>query len=100
MKRATSFALACLLAIVAIPPAARADSFRCGVHLVDLGDSEESVVDRCGRPSKTVRTTPRKRGTIFDVWTYDLGPTQFVRILRFDATTDRLLDIVLGDYGT
>jgi hypothetical protein len=34
-------------------------------------------------------------------WIYDLGPTQFVRVLSFDATTDRLLGIFApGDYGS
>lgn len=99
-----AFVFAGLLAVASRPAAAaaREDSLRCGVNLVHLGDSEEAVLDKCGRPAASVRKTSRwrRRTATFDEWTYDLGPTQFVRVLSFDAASNRLLSIVvLDDYG-
>ena len=95
-----------ILATLLAPAASRADQmFRCGVHLVSAGDSEASVRDWCGPPTTAERTNlsrmfrgVRTSGTV-DEWTYDRGPTQFVRILTFDAPTDRLLSIRTGNYG-
>jgi hypothetical protein len=89
------------LAATAAPALAWDDSFRCGVRLVNVGDSEETVLDKCGRPTKSIRKTAKWRTiiTTVDQWTYDLGPNQFTRILTFDATADRLTTIVLGGYG-
>jgi hypothetical protein len=90
-----------IVAATALPAAALDDSFRCGVHLVNVGDSEEAVVEKCGRPTKSIRKTARWQDftTTVDQWTYDLGPTQFARILTFDVTANRLMTIVLGGYG-
>lgn len=97
------FAFVLTLGATALPAAAWDGSLRCGVRLVNVGDSEEAVVDKCGRPteSKSITTTAKWRRvtTTIDQWTYDLGPNQFTRILIFDSTADRLITIVLGDYG-
>lgn len=49
MKLATTF-LMLLLGTLAMHQAC-ADSLRCGTHLVDVGDSEDELLDRCGEPS-------------------------------------------------
>ena len=90
-----------ILAATALPAAALDDSFRCGVHLVNVGDSEEVVLDKCGRPTSSIRRTAQWQWFTMtvDQWTYDLGPNQFARILTFDVTTNRLITILIGDYG-
>jgi hypothetical protein len=101
---------------------ALADGMRCGTRLVSDGDTLYEVHDRCGEPQfkmkrmelRTVRTwlstpcvTPatqcgrmieRTVEVQVDEWTYDLGPTQFVRYVTFED--GRLLRIVTGDYGS
>jgi len=71
------------------------------VHLVNVGDSEEVVLDKCGRPTSSIRRTAQWQWFTMtvDQWTYDLGPNQFARILTFDVTTNRLITILIGDYG-
>jgi Protein of unknown function (DUF2845) len=78
---------------------ARAHDFRCGVHLVKLADTEAEVRDKCGEPTTQIRKQGRGRWgmIVHDLWIYNLGPTQFLRILSFEA--DRLINISLGDYG-
>jgi hypothetical protein len=90
-----------ILAATPLPAAAWDDSFRCGVHLVNVGDSEEVVLDKCGRPTSSIRKTVQWQWftTTVDQWTYDSGPSQFARILTFDVTANRLLTILIGDYG-
>lgn len=91
------------IAIVSRP--AYADSFRCGGRIIELRDTEEYVREYCGAPTSQVRQQVRQRlkgrwwVTTRDIWTYDLGATEFVRILTFDADTARLIEIRLGDYG-
>lgn len=99
-----AFAVVVALGIAkAAPAVAWEDAFRCGVGLVNVGDSEQTVIDKCGPPTKSTRKTIRRRGvtTVLDEWTYDFGSTQFVRVLTFNGTLDRLLSIITrGDYGT
>ncbi len=80
-----------------------APDFRCGMHLINIGATEAEVRGKCGEPTSQFRKTARgRRGVVTtrDEWTYNLGPTQFVRILVFDAMADRLVDIALGGYGS
>ena len=48
---------------------------------------------------QSLKERRRRWVTTRDIWIYDLGATEFVRILTFDADTDRLIEIRLGDYG-
>ena len=36
--------------ILAVSTAAADDSFRCGQHLIDVGDAREKVLEYCGEP--------------------------------------------------
>jgi hypothetical protein len=77
---------------------ARADSLRCGVHLVETGESAENVESRCGAPTRKAPLRGR-RGRVFgEVWTYDRGGTEFVRFLVFIA--GKLQSIETGGYGS
>jgi len=99
-------------------------AFRCGTRLVSVGDTKAEVAAKCGppdwqdqwqedriervygpsanppgsSPSQGVRTP-----IVFVIhvtieeWTYNLGPSRFIRILRFENS--RLVDIQTGNYG-
>jgi len=53
-------------------------AFRCGTELVDEGDSKKEKVK-------------------IEEWTYNPGPTEFIRYLRFENGT--LRNISTGDKG-
>lgn len=99
-----------------------AAAFRCGNKLVSVGDTKSEVLNTCGQPNwvdsweeeRLFRGTGQaliNKGQNFgaqvpvatlirvtiEEWTYNLGPTQFIRILRFE--NGRLRDIETGDYG-
>lgn len=79
----------------------------CTEQLVSIGDSKTDVLARCGEPSlkdSHVEETREKLGDMeqkvfvtVEEWTYNLGPTRFVRILTF--RNSRLTDIRTGNYG-
>lgn len=88
-----------------------ASAMRCGNQLVFIGDRHSDVLNKCGEPDER-EERPEKRyfrvfqeGKSFQVlqevlveeWTYNLGPTMFIRILRFE--NGRLVKIETGDYG-
>jgi hypothetical protein len=84
--------------------AARADDgLRCGAHLVSAGEHENDVIAKCGPPTRAVREQQRRRqrgqtlSCAVDVWTYDLGPHDFVRTLTFEDDVLRQVDV--GGYG-
>ncbi len=74
----------------------------CTGNLVQLGESQASVLMKCNAPwMKTSRTEKRKwNGTVVyitvDVWTYSQGKGSFLRVLTFRDGT--LTDISLGAY--
>jgi len=87
-------------------------SMRCGTLLVSLGDTKLETLLKCGEPvwRETVADgygpsfyfrrdgrTFRTYSGFFEEWTYNFGPQQFMRILRFQ--NGRLVDIQLGEYG-
>jgi hypothetical protein len=83
-------------------------SFRCGNRLVSHGSSSFDVVRRCGGPAfrsfsidyVTVRLrhgVEVLRAVPVEVWTYNLGPRQFLRFLTF--RNNRLVHVGEGDYG-
>jgi hypothetical protein len=96
--------------------------FRCGTRLVSIGESTSKVLQKCGQPSyietwveerikrdfyKRIPAEPYeefyrepflvKEIINIEEWEYNLGPTQFIRYLRFE--NGRLIRITIGDYG-
>ena len=96
--RAAAFFVACLLGASSV---AHAGSLRCGGRLVKEGDSTGEVQMKCGEPTTRDRRIEFLDGAsssvTIDTWMYNLGPTDFVRILTFVNGTLRRIDT--GDYG-
>lgn len=89
-------------------------SFRCGVEIVSVGDTQSEVIEKCGKPdwveSKYGPVPPETRRQAIppetrmelqiveaDRWYYNLGPNQFIRILVFNQGV--LVNIEAGGYG-
>jgi hypothetical protein len=51
------------------------ESFRCGSHIIDVGDDRETVLEHCGQPTTEEGWT----------WTYDRGPEKLKVLVHFDA---------------
>jgi hypothetical protein len=109
-----------LLWLAPLPSARADDGFSCGNgRLVSVGDGMKQVRDRCGEPdyvtTRTERRTikyrySRRVGNVeesvveerevdvpLDEWTYDLGPSVFIRYVTFES--GRVVGITTGDYG-
>lgn len=79
----------------------------CSEQVVSVGDSKTDVLARCGEPSlkdshveeirEKLDGTEHKTFVTIEEWTYNLGPTRFVRILTFRNST--LANIKTGKYG-
>ena len=102
--------------------APRAEAFRCGSRIVEVGNWMRDVAQKCGEPdwrdvreeerlvtiqgyaySPTTKSQVRIPVTtvarvVVEEWVYNLGPTKFIRILRFED--NRLVSIDSGDYGS
>ncbi|GAC1629056.1 MAG: hypothetical protein NVS9B10_19700 [Nevskia sp.] len=93
----------CLLwALVAAPPAQAADSLRCGSRIVSVEAILPAVLAACGEPA--YRDVWRYYDDSYaryvgdtEVWTYNFGPNQLLRILRF--RDGRLNAIETDGYG-
>jgi hypothetical protein len=79
------------------------DSWRCGDRIVSLGESDREVLEKCGSPTDAKRRWERGRrrggwvNQVVDVWTYDRGSQEFVRVLTlYDGV---LREIVTDGYG-
>ncbi|MEW6443657.1 MAG: DUF2845 domain-containing protein [bacterium] len=103
--RKRSLVVIAVLAL-SVVPAADASGFRCGTSLITNGDLKARVLAECGEPTWVERIYDAvivERGGIFwplavdEEWIYNLGPQEFVRILRF--RDGRVVDIGHGDYG-
>jgi hypothetical protein len=113
-------ALFCLV----LSPAAHADdTLRCGMKLVQVGNTAYDVRSICGipdwvdqhvesravsRPAVVPCRTGRGYGSCtvllqdavqvpVEVWTYDFGPRQFIEYLTFEQ--GRLVNVQSGPYG-
>lgn len=66
-----------------LPTAFAEVGFRCGTHLIDVGDPRDDVLEHCGEP------TSREGGY---TWIYDRGPTEFKILVHFepDGTVNRI----------
>ena len=97
-----------LLLSVFVSWSAEAQTFRCGGKIVSTGDTKVDVIGKCGEPTskdsredKVVTTrnddTMQKVSVIVDEWTYNLGPNELIRVLRF--RDGKLTDIETAGYG-
>ena len=120
MKRLTTVVFAFLaLSILAVSDAS---AFSCGTRLASVGDTKAEISYKCGSPdwvdsweeARAVKVIVRPQGNgksniiskipiynviyvLIEEWTYNLGPNQFMRLLRFE--NNRLIDIQTGSYG-
>ena len=79
----------------------------CSEQLVSVGDSKTDVLAKCGEPTlkdshveeirEKLGDAERKVFVTVEDWTYNLGPTRFVRILTF--RNSKLANIKTGGYG-
>jgi hypothetical protein len=80
------------------------DSMRCGPDLVWLGWTQSRIQSVCGNPTYSERReiNGRRRAQqthqIIDIWTYDRGPSEFVRSVVF--TDGTATGFGVGDYGS
>jgi hypothetical protein len=91
---------------LSIATTASADTMRCGRRLIRPGDSKARVLARCGEPISrdyigTDTHINYSSGNVsertVEEWTYNFGPSKFMRILRFRS--GRLIWIRDGDRG-
>ena len=70
-----SVILRCCLALILVALTAAADdSFRCGQHIIDVGDAREKVLEYCGEPNTQEGWT----------WTYQKSE-QLSVLIHFEA---------------
>jgi len=112
MMRATGFrrtAVCAVLMLAALP----AYAFRCGTRVITQGDPADKVLNFCGSPiSVQTRRAERPyidelgrsylyRGLVEEVvieeWTYNLGPNQFMRLVRIE--NGRVVEVKSLGYG-
>jgi hypothetical protein len=116
--------MSCILIVVLLltaPSDIMASDFSCGSKMISIGDYQYDVLNKCGEPShvevwERVRirrdSVPRlleaemqwdqwslfvKELVKVEEWEYNLGPTRFIRYLKFE--NGRLVRITEGDYG-
>ena len=95
MKTLPFFWAACLFVA---PATAGADSFSCGQRIVQVADSAGEVQMKCGRPTWRYDTTPVDGAAPGEIWLYNFGPNDFVRLLTF--VSGRLVEIKTGAHGS
>ena len=90
--------------------------FRCSGRIISVGNAQDFVLDKCGEPTSVKKRTERLGGGFIqrypesheelnyiirerqiEVWTYNLGSTQFIRYLTF--RDGKLVAIKTGGYG-
>ncbi len=87
---------------------ASADSFSCSGGIISDGDKSPDVFAKCGPPDFrdshqeeiSQRTDSGTKKTIYitvEEWTYNLGPSQFMRIVVLKNGT--VAEILTGKYG-
>ena len=88
---------AVLLFVASLPDCGLADenesSFRCGTHVVQLGDSTSRVLAECGPPMQKENLG----GEPLEIWVYNRGSTDFIYRLKFREGS--LVEIIRGDRG-
>ena len=98
-------AIALVVLLLASRVAAADDSMRCRGGVVAAGDREARVQERCGAPTRAEsheQTSTVIRGVVrhvtVDIWTYDRGPNELVRVLTFEDGVLKTIDV--GGYGS
>jgi hypothetical protein len=87
---------------------ASADSFSCKGGIISTDDRNADVIAKCGDPdfrdvhqeevSQRLDTNTRQKVLItVEEWTYNLGPSQFMRIVVLK--NGRVAEIRTGNYG-
>jgi len=89
-------------------------AFRCGSDLIREGDIRSRVQSKCGPPTEITRSTTFRGPFVWhygrpirmaggpreipvETWTYNLGPSNFMRRLRFED--GELVEIETLGYG-
>ncbi len=86
-------------------------ALRCGSDLISVGDRKLEVLRSCGEPDfvdrwEEVRSGhlyyfghwyPNTETVVIEEWSYNFGPSRFIRILRFE--NGRLEKIETSGYG-
>lgn len=112
MSRPAALLLATLSMGAAVP--ALGDAMRCGSRLVSDGETRDAVRSKCGAPSDVQTRTILRRpyydfhgrpiyfgdGLVevpVEVWTYNFGPYQLMRRVRFvDGIVDEIETLAHG----
>ena len=125
MKTNGFHALGLITALIVFGLADQSFAFRCGSRLVSEGDTKFEVTHKCGKPDNIESWEEGRIQRDFGVrreydtrtgrynwyrapfllnekvrieeWTYNPGPTEFIRYLRFENGI--LTDISTGDKG-
>jgi hypothetical protein len=111
MRRLPFFAVLTALTMLLVSPRAgeaHRGGLRCGNRLVNPGDRIDEVFQRCGEPAfrnfeteyVSFETSPGifvSRPIAIETWTYNRGPREFIRYLKF--RDGRLVHISEGNYG-
>ncbi len=106
MPRTLCICAALLLGICVSAQAS--ETMRCGNRLVSVGDTKAEVVARCGTPAWRDRWTEKliadfgeaaeqRISTARELWLYNFGPREFVRLLTFE--NGRLVNVDTGEHG-
>jgi len=125
MKTNRLYALSLVTVLIAFGLTDPSFAFRCGTELVDEGDTKYEVMHKCGEPdhiesweedriqrdfglrreydNRTGRYNCYRAPFLvnekvrIEEWTYNPGPTEFIRYLRFENGI--LTNIATGDKG-
>ena len=73
ISRSLLWAITAMLAGPAL--AENVDTFRCGGHIIEVGNTKAEVQEHCGEPSFQS----------MDQWTYDRGSNEFTVTVHFGA---------------
>ena len=97
-KKMTAFILmtALLGLLIFLPPVAaldETDSLECSGGTVFTGDSQDSVLNKCGDPQKVTRQDAASPV----VWVYNFGASEFMYYVTF--TDGVVIRIQVGNYG-
>lgn len=96
-KRIATLVLTALMILVVLRPDLSAlddeSSLECSGGIVFLGDSQDSVRDKCGSPQKVTQEDADSP----IVWYYNFGPSEFVSYVSF--TNGVVERIQMGGYG-
>lgn len=92
----------CLLSLAWPTTLQASSSMRCGSRLVGEGDYIAELLAACGEPSfRDEWQYPARYGgglvSDTEVWTYDLGPNQLLRVVRL--RDGKISDIATDGYG-